>query len=291
MNGNRKIKRKVRNSYIISTVSISLVLFLLGSVGYLILSAMGATDRMKESIAVYVMLKDGLGDDERQEVALNLKQMDGVRSVKFVPKEEAIREFNEFSKSDPQAFLEFNPLPDSYEVHFSAYGAEGNALPSFEKTVSGWKEVDEVVYQRNVIEQIGTNINKFNLILLLFGAALLFISLILLNNTIRVSIYSKRYIISTMKLVGATKWFIMKPFLKSAVWQGIYAAVIAILMFGALVWGLHEGLPEIRFGANNAELICISGGMLVLGVLISLLFTTFAVNKFVKMQTNKIHMY
>lgn len=288
---NKKLKRKVRNSYIISTVSISLVLFLLGSVGYLILSALGATDRMKESIAVYVMLKDGTDENARQAVGEKLKGMEGVRDVLFVSKDDAVKEFKEFSGNDPQEFLDFNPLPDSYEVHFSAYGADDESLPEFEATVAGWDEVSEVVYQRNVIEQIGANINKFNLILLLFGVALLFISLILLNNTIRVSIYSKRYIISTMKLVGATKGFIMKPFLGSAVLQGVYAAVIAILMFGALVWGLHEGLPEIRFGANNMELIYISAGMLVLGVLISLLFTAFAVNKFVKMRTNKIHMY
>lgn len=288
---NKKLKRKVRNSYIISTVSVSLVLFLLGSVGYLILSAMGATERMKESIAVYVMIKDGASEEAMQDVGAKLKAIEGVRDIKFVSKEEALKDFKEFSKSDPKAFLDFNPLPDSYEVHFSAYGAQGDALPAFEQTVTGWKEVDEIVYQRNVIDQVATNINKFNLILLLFGVALLFISLILLNNTIRVSIYSKRYVISTMKLVGATKGFIMKPFLGSAVLQGIYAALIAIMMFGALVWGLHEGLPEIRFGADNMELIFISAGMLVLGVLISLLFTAFAVSKFVRMRTDKIHMY
>lgn len=291
MRENKKLKRKVRNSYIISTVSISLVLFLLGSVGYLILSAMGATDRMKESIAVYVMLKDGTSEESQQQVGEKLRTIEGVRAAKFVSKAEALKDFKEYSKNDPELFLDFNPLPDSYEVHFSAYGAEGNALPAFEKTVAGWNEVEEVVYQRNVIEQIGKNINKFNLILILFGAALLFISLILLNNTIRVSIYSKRYVISTMKLVGATKGFIRRPFLASAVLQGIYAALIAIVMFGALVWGLHEGLPEIRFGANNMELIFIAAAMLVLGMLISLLFTAFAVNKFVKMRTNKIHMY
>lgn len=288
---NKKLKRKVRNSYIISTVSISLVLFLLGSVGYLILSAMGATEKMKESIAVYVMLKDGTSEESIADVGERLNVSEGVKDIRFVPKEEALKDFMGYSQSDPEAFLDYNPLPDSYEVHFSAYGAEGDALAVFENKVAEWEEVDEVVYQRNVIDQISTNINKFNLILLLFGFALLFISLILLNNTIRVSIYSKRYVISTMKLVGATKGFIMKPFLGSAVWQGIYAGLIAIVMFGALVWGLHEGLPEIRFGANNMELVYIAGVMLVLGVLISVLFTAFAVNKFVNMRTNKIHMY
>ncbi len=291
MHDNKKLKRKVRNSYIISTVSVSLVLFLLGSVGYLILSAMGATDRMKESIAVYVMLKDGVSEQAAKDMGGRLKSIPGVKDIRFVPKDEAIKEFKEYSGTDPEMFLDFNPLPDSYEVRFSAYGADGDALPQFEKTVAAWEEVGEVVYQRNVISQIGTNINKFNLILLMFGVALLFISLILLNNTIRVSIYSKRYVISTMKLVGATKGFIMRPFLASAVWQGIYAGLIAIAMFGLLVWGLHEGLPEIRFGANDMGLVVIAGGMLLLGVLISLLFTAFAVNKFVRMRTNKIHMY
>lgn len=288
---NRKLKRKVRNSYIISTVSISLVLFLLGSVGYLILSALGATDRMKESIAVNVWLDEGLEPEAVKELGVRLEAMEGVREAVFVSKEEALKEFEELSKSDPVGFLEYNPLPDSYEVRFSAFGAEGETLAGFEKTVLEWEGIDSVVYQRNVIEKIGTNINKFNMILLLFGGALLIISLILLNNTIRVSIYSKRYVISTMKLVGATKWFIMKPFLGSAILQGIYAGLIATLMFGAMVWGLHEGLPEIRFGANGMELVWITAGMFVLGVLISLLFTTFAVNKFVRMQTNKIHMY
>lgn len=288
---NRKLKRKVRNSYIISTVSISLVLFLLGSVGYLILSALGATDRMKESIAVNVWLDEGLEPEAVKELGVRLEAMEGVREVVYVSKEEALKEFEELSGSDPVGFLEYNPLPDSYEVRFSAFGAEGETLAGFEKTVLEWEGIDSVVYQRNVIEKIGTNINKFNMILLLFGGALLIISLILLNNTIRVSIYSKRYVISTMKLVGATKWFIMKPFLGSAILQGIYAGLIATLMFGAMVWGLHEGLPEIRFGANGMELVWITAGMFVLGVLISLLFTTFAVNKFVRMQTNKIHMY
>ena len=288
---NKKLKRKVRNSYIISTVSISLVLFLLGSVGYLILSALGATDRMKESIAVNVWLDKDLEQEVISEIGVKLRAVEGVREAVFVSKDEALQEFKELSGSDPEGFLDYNPLPDYYEVHFSAYGAEGEALANFENTVLQWEGVDSVIYQRNVIEQIGSNINKFNMILLLFGAALLVISLILLNNTIRVSIYSKRYVISTMKLVGATKWFIMKPFLGSAVLQGIYAGLIATLMFGAMVWGLHEGLPEIRFGANGMELIWITAGMFVLGVLISLLFTTFAVDKFVRMQTNKIHMY
>lgn len=120
-----------------------------------------------------------------------------------------------------------------------------------------WEGVAEVVYQRGVLEQIGQNINKFNMILLLFGGTLLIIALILLNNTIRVTIFSKRYIINTMKLVGATKWFIMRPFLSRSILQGIYAGLIAWAMLIVMMMGLHEGLPEIKFVSDDNYLALI----------------------------------
>lgn len=291
MQDNRKLKRKVRNSYIISTVSIALVLFLLGSVGYLILTALDATDRMKESVSLYVMLDSGVTPELAEDIGALLKEEEAVREVVFVSKDQAAADFREYAGSDFSEFLDFNPLPDSYEVKLSTAGSSEDMLADFERRVAGWEGVDEVVYQRNVVSQIGSNINKFNLILLVFGAALLVISLILLNNTIRVTIYSKRYIISTMKLVGAKKWFIIKPFAGSALLQGIYAAILAAAMFLVLIWGLHEGLPEIRFAAGRIQIAIIIGGMFILGILISLLFTIFAVNKFVKMPTNAIHLY
>ena len=154
-----------------------------------------------------------------------------------------------------------------------------------------WEGVAEVVYQRGVLEQIGQNINKFNMILLLFGGTLLIIALILLNNTIRVTIFSKRYIINTMKLVGATKWFIMRPFLSRSILQGIYAGLIAWAMLIVMMMGLHEGLPEIKFVSDDNYLALIFAGTMAGGVLISLLFTAFAVRKFLRMSSSKIHIY
>ena len=288
---NKRLKRKVRNSYIISTVSIALVLFLLGSVGYLILNALSATDRMKERMTVYVMLEDGLREGQRDSVAVKLAACDGVRETLFVSKAEAAEEFREFVGSDFESFLQENPLPDSYEVRLHARMSDKETVARLEKEVSAWPEVDEVVYQKNVLEQITTNINKFNLILLLFGGALLVIAMILLNNTIRVTIFSKRYVISTMKLVGATRWFIMKPFLGSSVLHGIYAALIAGVMFVGMIVGLNEGLPEVHFIADQMLILWILVAMLVLGVLISFVFTAFAVRKFIRMHTNGIYLY
>ena len=287
----KSLRRKVRNSYIISTISIALVLFLLGSVGYLIFTAVRATDLMKENVAIHLMIKQGTSDERIAEIGRELGAHEAVKEVTFVPKAVAAENFKEQIGSDFVEFLAFNPLPDAYEVKLHAQYSDKDYVRKFEKEAASWNGIEEVVYQRAVVEQIGSNINKFNLVLLLFGGALLVIALILLNNTIRLTIYSKRYLINTMKLVGASKWFIMKPFLLRSILHGVYAWLIAAAMFLALVAGLGEGLPEVTFLAESRPVYYVLCGMLLLGILISALFTLFAVNKFVRMNTTKINLY
>ena len=287
----KSLRRKVRNSYIISTISIALVLFLLGSVGYLIFNAVRATDLMKENVAIHLMIKQGTSDERIAEIGRELGAHEAVKEVTFVPKAVAAENFKEQIGSDFVEFLAFNPLPDAYEVKLHAQYSDKDYVRKFEKEAASWNGIEEVVYQRAVVEQIGSNINKFNLVLLLFGGALLVIALILLNNTIRLTIYSKRNLINTMKLVGASKWFIMKPFLLRSILHGVYAWLIAAAMFLALVAGLGEGLPEVTFLAESRPVYYVLCGMLLLGILISALFTLFAVNKFVRMNTTKINLY
>ena len=287
----KSLRRKVRNSYILSTISIALVLFLLGSVGYLIFNAVRATDLMKENVAIHLMIKQGTSDERIAEIGRELGAHEAVKEVTFVPKAVAAENFKEQIGSDFVEFLAFNPLPDAYEVKLHAQYSDKDYVRKFEKEAASWNGIEEVVYQRAVVEQIGSNINKFNLVLLLFGGALLVIALILLNNTIRLTIYSKRYLINTMKLVGASKWFIMKPFLLRSILHGVYAWLIAAAMFLALVAGLGEGLPEVTFLAESRPVYYVLCGMLLLGILISALFTLFAVNKFVRMNTTKINLY
>lgn len=287
----KSLKRKVRNSYIISTISIALVLFLLGSVGYLIFNAVRATEMMKENMSIHIMLRSDADPERMAEIGRMLGDMEAVKEVTFVPKETAAENFKEQVGSDFVEFLSFNPLPDSYEIKLNSDFSEKEHVRRFEKEVSGWEGVEEVVYQKNVVEQISTNINKFNFALLLFGGALLVIALILLNNTIRLTIYSKRYLINTMRLVGASRWFIVKPFLLRSILHGIYAWLIAGVMFLGLVAGLNEGLPEVTLLTESMPVYYTLCGMLVLGILISALFTVFAVNKFVKMNYTKINLY
>lgn len=288
---NKRLKRKVRNSYFISTVSISLVLFLLGSVGYLIMNALNATEQMQESMTIYVMLDTDISTDDANAVGTRLHAMEEVRDAVFVSKEAAAEDFKHYVGGDFEEFLEYNPLPDSWEVRMKSDYSTREAVEKFENSALGWQGVDEVVYQKNVVEQIGSNIRSFNLVLLLFGGTLLFISLILLNNTIRVSIFSKRYLINTMKLVGASKGFIMRPFLWDSFKQGLVAGVIATALFIAMIAGLNRKLPDVMMLAGDMPILIIVGAMMAGGVVISLLFTTFALNKFINMNTARIHLY
>lgn len=291
MDNNKRIKRKVRNAYMVSTISISLVLFLLGGVGYLIMGALNASQQLKENMAVYVMLKSDVTPEQTAAVKGNLVAKPEVKSAVFVSKDAAAADFKTYLGDDFVEFLEQNPLPDSYEVRLNATASEKPVIEALEKEALKWDGVGEVVYQRNVIEQISANINKFNAVLLFFGGTLLIISLILLNNTIRVTIFSRRYIINTMKLVGATRWFIMRPFLASSIYQGLYAGLISWVMLTLLIMGLSDSLPEVTFVSEQLHLGVIYAAMLVGGILISLLFTAFAVRKFIRMSSSNIHIY
>ncbi|MDR0907345.1 MAG: permease-like cell division protein FtsX [Rikenellaceae bacterium] len=287
----KRIKRRVRHSYIISTVSIAMVLFLLGWVAFLMFNALAVTDRLKESVTFYVMLDDGL--TEKQMVALRdaIAGEQEVREVVYVSKEEAAKQFIAETGEDFSGFIEFNPLPDSFEVGLRANLSDKEVVGAFEAKIAAMAGVSEVIYQKGVIDQISSNINKFNLALLLFGAGLLVISLILLNNTVRMTIISRRQIINTMKLVGATRGFILRPFLSAAAGNGVVAGLIATGLFAVMLVGLREGLPEVAMLQAPTLLGSIAVGMIVGGVVISLLFTAFAVNKFVRMSGSKMYLY
>ena len=288
MKDDKRLKRKVRNSYIVSTVSIMLVLFLLGSVGYLMVAAMKVAQTLQESIAVTVELQNGISDQQRETINKRLTAEELVATVAYVSKEDKADdvEFREFEE-----ILGENPLLDSFELTLTAESADKELLDGFIASVSGIAGVERVSYPALMAERLHATVGKIRLVLLLFGGALLIISLILLSNTIRLAIFSKRYLINTMKLVGATKWFIMKPFLGSSITQGILAGLGASLLFGLSVFGLNEAVPELTTIAESGKIAIILGAMIAGGVVISGLFTVAALNKFVNMKSNKIYLY
>ncbi len=294
MKDDKRLKRKVRNSYLISTVSMALVLFLLGSVGHLMLVAMIAADSLKESIAVTVELRNDIGPERRDSIASQLSAHELVRTVSFVSKEEKLEdaEFRQFFGEQFEEVLDGeNPLLDSFELTLTSRSEEQEAVDAFLDETERIDGVKQVSFPARLAEQLHGTVNKIRLILLLFGGALLIISLILLSNTIRLAIFSKRYLINTMKLVGATKWFIMRPFLANSITQGILAGTVASMLFIAAIYGLNETVPGILTAAENQKILLILGAMIAGGIVLSLLFTWAALNKFINMKSNKIYLY
>lgn len=292
-NADKRLKRKVRNSYIVSTVSVALVLFLLGSVGYLLVAAMEVARNLEQGIVLTVELRSDLQPDERERLGKCLTAMEPVGSVTFVAKEEkaADAEFRQLFDGQFEEVLDENPLSDSFELAFAGDASDRAATDRLLSEIEAMHGVERASFPAQVAERMQATVAKIRLVLLLFGGALLLVSLILLNNTIRLAIYSKRYLINTMKLVGATRWFIMRPFLGSSVTQGIWAGLAASLLFVAAVYGLNETVPELVALARTGRLAAVVGAMIAGGVLISGLFTFLALNRFINMKSNKIHLY
>ena len=200
-------------------------------------------------------------------------------------------EFRKMFGSSFEEILPENPLLDSFELTLTSASSDKELLDSFIAAAGRIEGVDRVSYPALMAERLHATVNKIRLVLLLFGGALLVISLILLSNTIRLAIFSKRYLINTMKLVGATKWFIMRPFLGSSLTQGILAGTAASALFGLAVYGLNEAVPELMTIAEAGKIAIILGSMIAGGIIISGLFTFAALNKFINMKSNKIYLY
>ena len=284
MKDNKRLKRRVRNSYIVSTVSMALVLFLLGSVGYLMTAALRVARTLQESVTVTVELADGVDSLRRGEIERRLRGDEMVRDIEFVSKQTKIgdAEFRHMFENEIEEVLGENPLNDSFEVHLSAESADSVRLDAFMAKAGGMRGVERATCPLPMIRRMHATVNKIQLVLAVFAAALLAISLILLSNTIRLSIYSKRYLINTMKLVGATKWFIMRPFLASSVWQGLAAGAGASALFGVALYGLSAALPELTTLAAMTKAMIIVGSMMAGGVALALLLTAVSVNRFVE---------
>jgi cell division transport system permease protein len=294
MSMSKKLGRKVMRSYIISTVSISLVLFMLGAVAYVTLSALSAAQKLRESVVVSVEVANDISEESRHALEMMLGDRTVCAGYEYLRKEDKISDeaFRSQFEVDLDLLLGENPLMDSYEVtiHTDYSTREG-----VEMVVDILRSMEGVEYISvppvDVVESMHNTITDVSIALLIFMAVLLFISLLLLSNTIRLAVYSKRYLINTMKLVGATKWYIMRPFLWDALKQGLVAGVVAAALLAGVVYGAES------YAINGVEMLghaavgIIIGAIVALGVVITLLFSAFAVNKFVNMRSNKIYLY
>ena len=293
MAAKRNISHRVRFSYATSTVSMTLVLFLLGAIGFVMANLFTTTKRMRESVTMIVELKDNLTEAERDTVAVRLAESEMVASLKFVSKEDKLadEEFKRVFAVDIKGILGENPLPDSYDVTLSALSSDNEGLEKFAEEARKIEGVSYVTYPQSFIEKMHTSLDALQFIMLVFGGALLVVSFVLLNNTVRLAVYSQRELINTLKAVGATKWFIMRPFVGRSALQGLLAGVLASLLLGGALYTLDHFIPGIGIFPRWEEAGIIAGTIVVLGVVVAVICTLPVVSRFVNMRGNKIYLY
>jgi len=282
-------KRRLRSSYLTSIISISLVLFLLGLIGLLLLNARKVSDHVKENIGFSIVLEENIREVDIIRLQKRLDAMPFVKSTEYITKEEAAQELQQDLGEDFIEFLGYNPLGASIEVRFIAQFTNPDSLLVIENEILKYEEVKEVFYQKSLVHLVNENIRKISLIILTFSGLLFLIALALINNTIRLSVYSKRFLIKTMQLVGATRTFIRRPFLTKSASHGIYAAIIALLLLMGVIYIAQQELVEI-ISFQDIEIIgALFFMVMALGVIMNWISTYFAVNKYLRMKSDDLY--
>jgi len=283
--------RKLKTSYVTTVASITMVLFVLGFTGLLVMHARILSNHVKENIGVSLILDTNTNADQAVLLQREFEAMPAVKSADFVSDEEAAAILKAELGEDFVAFLGYNPLFPSMEVRVYADFANPDSLKAFTEEALKKPLVMEVHYQEDLVEMISQNVRRITIGLMAFSVLLLLIAIALINNTIRLSVFSKRFLIKSMQLVGATQAFISKPFVAKGIIQGILGSVLA----GTALWGalfvVQRNIPELEMVHDFRLLGALFGGILFAGILICWLSTYFAVKKFLKVKTDYLYLY
>jgi len=285
----RVYRRRLRSSYLTSVISISLVLFLIGILGLLIINGRNINKTVRESIGFNVILKENVKDADIFQLQKILDAKAYTLSTEYITKEEAALETEQLVGGDFVEFLGYNPLPPSIRLRLQANYTRPDSVVFIEEEILNYDQVEEVVYKKTLLYAINENIRKISIVILGFSLLLLLVAITLINNTIRLSIYSKRFIINTMQLVGATRGFIRKPFMLRSILNGFIGAMIAMTLIAGLLYVSSEELDNI-ISISDLELMALLGGaILVISIVINWISTFFAVNKYLNIKTDKLY--
>ncbi len=282
-------QRKVRNSNISAVVSISLVLFLIGILGLIMLYAQTLSIYVRENIGFSVIMKDNTKEVDMLQLQKFMDAKPSVKSTKFISKDEAAIRLKEDLGEDFVEFLGYNPLLPSIDVRLKADYANPDSLTKMETELMQDPKVHEVYYQKSLVEVINRNVRKMGFVILIFCGLLSIVAVALINNTIRLSVYSKRFIIKSMQLVGATQEFIRKPFVITGIIRGLVGAGIANIMLLLVILFVRNSAPELFALQEFVITAILFTGVIAAGALISWLSTTFAVRKYLKLKGDDLY--
>jgi len=283
------IRRRLTASYITSVVSITLVLFMVGLVGILLLNTRKLSDYVKENVGISLYLNEDIREVDIFSLQKMLDSKKYVKETRYITREKAAEDFKKDMGEDFIDFLGYNPLPSSIDVKLHASYSNPDSFAVLEKEFRTYPEVADVAYQKDLIYAINLNVRKISLAILVFGILLTLIALTLINNTIRLSVYSKRFIIRTMQLVGAHHYLIRRPFLLTGITQGILGACFAIFLLMVTLYLAERQLEGLYSFHDYRILGIIFGTIMITGVLLAWLSTLLSVNKYLKMKTDNLY--
>lgn len=286
---NRLIRRRLAGAWLSTVISISLVLLLVGVAGLLVANARSVSDYFKENMQVSVLMKQEVGDDEAMEYVSDLDAKPFIKSTTFVSREQGAKEMTDLLGEDFLNVFEAAPIPVSADVTLKADYVSSDSLEVVKNEIMKSPLVDEVVYQQSLVDKLNTNLRKISMVLGVFIVLLLFISFVLINNTVRLNVFSRRFTIHTMRLVGATKSFIRAPFLVQAVFQGLFSALLATLMLVGILFFVRNEFAQLFEVFRLDMLLIVIGVEILAGVLICVVSTALVVGRLVSLSKDELY--
>ena len=286
---NKIMRRRLANAYLSSVISISLVLLLVGLASMLLVNAKGVSNYFKENMQVTVMMKQNVTEEEAVEFQDVLDGERFIGSTTLVTREQGRREMEDLLGEDFLDIFETSPIPVSIDVTLKADYVSVDSLEVVKEAISASDLVDEVEYQSSLVDALNANLNRISMIMGVFIALLLFISYVLINNTVRLNVFSRRFTIHTMKLVGATRSFIRAPFLVQAAFQGVFSAFIAIIALVGILYFMRSEFEQLFEIFRLDLLLTVMAIVLVSGLVICMTSTWFVVNKLVSLNKDELY--
>lgn len=275
--------------FITSSISTTLVLLLLGLVVFFVLGAHNLSIYVRENINFSVLISDDMKETDILKLQKKLDKEPFVKQTEYISKKQALKEQSEAMGTDPEEFLGYNPFTASIEIKLHSDYANSDSIAKIEKMIKKNTNIQDVLYQRELIDLVNDNIRNISLVLLALAVVLALISFALINNTIRLAIYSKRFLIHTMKLVGASWGFIRRPFLRRNIWSGVLAGIMAdAILMGTAYW-LVSYEPELIRVITPEVMLLVSGSVLIFGVVITFLCAYLSINKYLRMKAGTLY--
>lgn len=283
------VKKKSKPSYLYAIIGVSMVLFLLGTLGWLVINGRSLTRVLAEGIVVVANLHDNTREDNSSKLTQIIKDQPFTKEVRYISKDQALKDWAESSGEDPSEVLAGNPLFPSIEVNLHFEYVNPDSLEKVRAFMLQSNIVREVTYQKVQVEQISKNIQRINLIGGALALLLVLAVIVLIDNTVRLAMFSNRFLIKTMQMVGATRYFISKPFDRRAIINGVISGLVAVGLLSALIYFVESVVPEIKVLHNTPMLLILMVSIVLLGVLISFISTHRSVVKYLKTRIDDLY--